>query len=455
MLAEKGELDQAWQIAEKHLTDVDPNDIRALMIATVTHEKAFHFAEAYQFAKRGVEVCPNKAKPWLNLGRIEEALYRFEEAEKAYVKCLSRIKPGETDNRVTALNNLSAMYVQKGDFVKGEKTARQALALNPEHRKANANLGLCLMAQGQWKEGWKLYDLIIGHGDQRKLQQYAGEPEWTGHKGRVVAIYGEQGLGDEISFASMIPDAIEDCSRVIIDCDHRLKGLFARSFPKATVYGTRWDSELKWKLEDQRPDASCAMGALGRHYRPAPESCPGTPYLVPDPDRVAMWKGLWAEKNKPVIGIAWSGGVQWTGAKFRRLSLEDLLPIFESVDAHWVCLQYKDVEAEIAPFRERYGVDIKQYPYATLTKDYDDTAGLVASLDWVVSMQTAVIHLAGGLGIPTFCFVHKHGQWRYGLQGTTIPWYKSVKLFRQAENGAWPIHEAAAELKARRRNGDH
>lgn len=436
----------AWEICKVFLRDIDPNHAGALLLAGSLHWQAREYAEAYAFAKRAVDVGPQYSGAWLNLGCISEAIYRFEEADHCYRKALRK---SENDGkRMLVLNNWAAMLIQKGDWTGGEELARQALQIDPLHKKARANLGTALLAKGQWKEGWPLYDEIIGHGDQRKQNQYSGEPVWDGSPGKTVVIYGEQGMGDEISFASMLPDAIRDCKRVIVDCDERLAGLFRRSFPAATVYGTRWKKELHWRKEDQQIDASISIGALGKFYRPTPESCPGTPWLLPDPDRLAMWKGLWATKQKPVIGIAWTGGLHWTGAKFRNWTLDKLLPVFRAVDAHWVCLQYKDAEREIAEFVDKHGVDLKQYKWGTLTNDYDDTAALVASLDHVVCMQTAVVHLSGALGIPCHAFVHKHGQWRYGVNGDRIPWYGSVRLFRQKQNGYWPIDEAASALNA-------
>ena len=202
-------------------------------------------------------------------------------------------------------------------------------------------------------------------------------------------------------------------------------------------------------MGDHDIDASISMGALGKHYRPTPESCPGTAYIVPDPDRVCMWKALFAAEKKPVIGIAWSGGASWTGAVNRRWSLEELLPVFKSVDAVWVSLEYKDASEEIKAFKAKYPeIDLRQYPYGTLTEDYDDTAALVSAVDLVFSMQTAAIHLAGAMGKECWCFVNKYPQWRYGPnKNTSLPWYRSVRLFRNVDG--WPLEQAANELRNR------
>lgn len=399
---------------------------------------------AYQFARRVTEVDPGNVYAWINLGMLEEQTYRFDDAERCFRKAETM---ADEEAKGSLYLNWGCLLVTAGRWQEAEAMARKALERRPESAKAKANLGLACLALGKWEEGWPLYDAIIGFDKSRRMEQYAGEPRWDGSKQRVV-IYGEQGLGDEISFSSMIPDAIAAAESVVIDCTDKLAGLFRRSFPAATVYGTRWERSLGWDREHQQIDASLSIGGLGGLFRPSPESCPGTPWLVADPDRVAMWRGLFEKQGKPVIGIAWSGGVAWTGDRHRRFGLEELLPIFRSVDAVWVSLEYKDATREIAAFREKHPeVDLRQYAFGTLTADYDDTAALVMALDHVVAMQTSVIHLAGGLGKDCFCFVNRHGQWRYGVEGADIPWYRSVKLYRNVDG--WPIEQAAKDLEAK------
>jgi tetratricopeptide (TPR) repeat protein len=386
-------------------------------------------------------MAPNNPFCWGNLGNLEHEMYRFDEAEFCFEKGLS---VSNNDQQKAFLYLVySAMLVQKGDWDRALPMCRKAFAYK-DKAKTRANLGLALLATGDWKEGWPLYDAIIGFDKSRRKMQYANEAEWDGSKGKTVVIYEEQGVGDAISFASMVPDAIKDCKKVIIDCSPKLAGLFRRSFPQADVYGSLGGSGEDWRPKYQI-DASISLGGLGKLYRPTPESCPGTPYLIPDPDRVRMWRALF--DKKPVIGIAWSGGLEHTGALHRAWKLGELLPLFKSVNATWVSLQYKDAEKEIAEFKVKHPeIDLRQYSFGTLTRDYDDTAALVESLDMVISMQTAVIHLAGSMGKECWCFVNKHGQWRYGPNTQkTLPWYESVRLFRNV-NG-WPIGQAALELK--------
>jgi hypothetical protein len=258
-------------------------------------------------------------------------------------------------------------------------------------------------------------------------------------------VYGEQGLGDEICAASLLPDVIRDSAKVIIDCDHRVAPLFRRSFPKATVYGTRWakkEEGLRWEAADREFDASISAFEVAKYYRNADADFPGTQYLTACPERTGMWGHLFFQKRKPVIGIAWSGGTWTNGSFHRNLPLSEWAPIFKAVDAHWVSLQYKDAAKEIQ------GSPVVQYSWGTLTKDYDDTAALVASCDLVLGIQTSVHHLAGALGIPSWNLIPKISQWRYGESFDSLPWYRSMRLIRQDANGKWPIQQIVNDLKS-------
>lgn len=394
---------------------------------------------------------------WGNLANIEHELYRFDQAEFCIKKGL---EVANTREQFAFLRKIhAATLVQAGDWERAAVASRIAVALQ-DSPKNRANLGLALLGVGEWEEAWPYYDEIIGRDRSARKMQYLDELQWDGSNGKSIVVYEEQGIGDVISFASMVPDVLKDC-QVVMDVRPELEGLFQRSFPKATVYGSFSGIGEGREIglgEDWRPrhriDASISIGGLAKYYRPSPESCPGTPYLKADPKRVEKWKKNFAGNNKPVIGIAWSGGMEHTGARNRIWKLEELLPVFKAVDAVWVSLQYKDAAEEIAAFRVAHPeIDLRQYPRATLTDDYDDAAAFVDSLDMVFAMQTAVIHLAGALGKECWCFVNKNSQWRYGPNTqTTLPWYRSVRLFRNV-NG-WPIEEAADELRSRFGNLD-
>lgn len=449
-LVDSGDLDGAWNVVEKLLLE-KPNHAASLILGSYIAWKANRFVIGYQFGKRAVGQAPHDAVAWLNLGINAHDLWLYEEGEEA-LKTAARIAPNK-EVRGMANMNLAAHYLDFGEFVKGEQAAREALKDTPFSPKAKSNLGFAMLGQKKW-DGWEFYSYSLGITHREKMK-FNEEPDWNGEKGKTVIFYGEQGVGDELSFASMLPDAIKDCKKAIFSCDKKLEGLFRRSFPQAKVYGTRKAKAgdgVQWDEEDWTFDASCALGELGGLYRRSDESFTGEPYLVPDPARRLMWRALFDSKKKPVIGIAWTGGMAHTAQKFRTVDLEAFKGFMKSVDAHWVCLQYKDSEKEIQAFRKANpDIDLVQYPFATLTADYDDTAAMVAEMDLVITVQTAVVHLCGAIGKECWVLVPKTSQWRYGETGDSTIWYKSVRLFRQRTLQDWhgPMGDVTMNLRRR------
>ena len=447
-LSEDGKWNDALVICDRYLTE-NPNDPAFLTIVTYCLLLAHKTVMAYHMAKRCTDLVPKEAGAWMNLGMAANDLWLTKEARRYYEKGLRLAKNDKQRSMMCV--NIASVLVDTGRFSEAKPYCEKALEYNPKTIKGYANLGFCQLARREWKEGWKNCRYALGS-EFRPKHQYVEEPMWDGESKGVIALTCEQGIGDMISFASCLPDAIEwakeNDSEIIVDCEPRLYGLFKRSFPEATVYPTLLSERVEWH---KAPDYSLALGQLGEYYRNSDEAFPGTPYLVPDPDRLLQWKALFETKGKPVIGIAWRGGIPRTGARFRQWDLEQLLPILRSVDAHWVSLQYKDASAEIKEFKERYpDVDLVQYPHATLTADYDDTVAMVAALDHVITMQTAVNHVGGALGIPTWVHVPRNGQWRYGEEGEKFPWCNSVRIIRQKKRGEWAdvIEKTAEELSA-------
>lgn len=443
-LVAAGKFTEAHALLETRMRD-DAENPHLMLIANFVCEREGRIATAFHLAKSFTRLYPQDAAGWINLGRAYEQMYRIPESQNAYERALKVTKSDEI--RAKTLNNLAAMCIQVGQFERGGEYATRALAIK-ESPQARANLGMAQLGRRQWSPGWENYASNIGISN-RSRWGYGGQT-WDGTPCDALVVYGEQGLGDEISAASVLADAARDCKRLIVDCEPRLVGLYRRSFPAASVYGVdQTQREILRKPEDATAAASIAAVQLAQFYRRSDADFPGAAYLKADPDRVTMWRALWAQRKarrqRPILGVAWTGGIAQTGGKFRRWSLTDLLPVFNAQpDAHWVCLQYRDAADEIEAFRDEHPeVDIVQYPYATLTSDYDDTAALVASLDGVFSMQTSVVHLAGALGVPTVCGVALSGQWRYGESGDRMPWYNSVRLFRQNKLGTWDLKGAA------------
>ena len=400
---------------------------------------------AYNLLRRSAELDPTNAGAFHNIGKCYHECLNDEKADEYFRKAV-KVKP----TFAAALEGMGLSALHRGDFDGCIDFNNRALAEEPGAKDARVNRAMAYLAKKRWIEGWRDFDANLGDDKNRKEMIYGDEIRWTGDKGQNVICYGEQGLGDEISFASCIPDLIRDSKHVTIECDMRLKRLFKRSFPQATVYGTRYKKKTPaWKEPPPVFDARVAMGTLPGFYRLKDSAFHGKPYLVPNPQMATAWRALLASLgDKPKIGIAWTGGIPKTGQKRRSVTLDTFGPLFKSFDAEWVSLQYKESEEGIEEAEAKYGIKIHDWEWGNRQYDYDQTAALVSELDVVISVTTAVVDLAGGLGKECWCLVPKVPLWRHGESGDWFPWAKAVTLFRQKGN-EWPIHLLLGKLKDR------
>jgi tetratricopeptide (TPR) repeat protein len=410
--------------------------IPALTICAHVFIDTKRFGLAHALMQRAVQLDPSYGVLWNNLGICYEEQEHLDEAERCFIKALNR-----NPNDDLALSNLAALYIKKSMPEKALNCATKAFGLNPDIDQIRNNIAQSNLMMGNWKEGWENYDFHLGKPGGRKERMYGPTPRWTGVEGLNLVVHGEQGIGDEISFASCIPDLMRE-NKVVIECDHRLQGLFRRSFD-VPVYGTLYmKGGITWPHEHDL-DAKVAIGSLPGFYRNSPESFPGTPYLTADPERRIQWRALLDSMGpKKKVGIAWTGGIAKTGRSHRSMHITDMLPILRQ-DATFISLQYKPAP-ELYDLMTDTGIAVHHWPHAMETKDYDDTAALVAELDLVITVQQSVVHLAGGLGVPCWVMVPTEGAlWRYGVTGSEFPWAKSVKIYRQHKK-QW--HDTVAEV---------
>ena len=383
--------------------------------------------------------------------RIDEARHWFETAQDGI--------PTNADIQ----NNLGTLYINEGKPGLAFEYLDRAIATDPNHSQAHWNRSLSLLELGRYAEGWPEYDWGIT-AKVRQERQYTlpntpSLPFWNGEKEARVVVYGEQGIGDEILFASMLPQLIEDSELVVFECHKKLHKLFANSFPSLDIYPTREDPVVTWPI---LPDGKTsrynfthriAIGSLGRFYRNKLEDFPGTPYLAPTAASELRWNEELAKLPPgPRIGISWIGGHKKTRVEVRSVMLEQMLPVLKAGaerGVQFVSLQYTPQEDEIREFEAKHNIKIHQYPEAVYSSIYDDKAGLVSNLDLVITVCTSVVHLAGALGVPTWVMTPSRPAWRYRLDLDTMPWYQGTTLFRQHEDSqAWEpvIEEVAANL---------
>lgn len=338
-------------------------------------------------------------------------------------------------------NNLATLYINEGHPEKALSHLDLALAIQSDHPQARWNKSLVLLEMGNYKDGWALYDAGFP-AKVRMERNYAASPipQWDGSPGKTLVVYGEQGIGDEIMFASCLPDLMKISKQVVFDCHKKLHSLFHSSFPTLDIYPTREDQVITWPNNSQGQsrynfDARIAIGSVPAFFRPSLESFPGIAYIKPPSNKEDIWATRLSNlSTKPKIGISWIGGHKRTRIEVRSMLLEQLLPILRQ-DATFISLQYTDCQQEITDFSSKYGIPIHYFPEATHSQDYADTAALVANLDLVITVCTSIVHLAGSMGVPTWVLTPSRPAWRYRLDLDVMPWYgHTVSLYRQAKD---------------------
>jgi ADP-heptose:LPS heptosyltransferase len=206
------------------------------------------------------------------------------------------------------------------------------------------------------------------------------------------------------------------------------------------VYGTRKDNFIDWPHNHPDIDAKVAIGDLGITYRKSIDDFPGTPYLKAPKGMVEKYRKKLAKLGgRKKIGISWTGGYVKTRKDMRSIPLslwKDIL----GLDADFISLQYTpDAYNEIAALEDEFDTKIHHWPLAVQAADYGETAGLVEALDLVITVNTSVHHLAGGLGKECWTLTPHAKAWRYfSSDGKTLPWYNSCKLYQQENLQAWP-----------------
>jgi tetratricopeptide (TPR) repeat protein len=417
-----------------------PNDADILFELALSLNRGDDATAALDAYQRAIAINPAHHGALVNCGLVY--LSQLGEPQRA-ADCF-RAAIAAYPQSVAAQANLGLALQEQGQPAEALAHYERLLARDPAVIEYRWNRGLAHLLQGNFARGWADYELRHVRGG-RDVRRDFGLPEWDG---RVPAqpqllVYGEQGVGDEIMFAACLPDLARRVAGVVLECDARLAPLFKRSFPQISVHGAAREGGREWLRQYPALDHQIAIGSLPRLLRKRREDFPPhAGYLQPDTACVAGWRQRLAGDGAPVIGLAWRGGTRKTRAGLRSLELRDCLPLAGARRGRFVCLQRGDCNDEIATARAA-GLDLQWWPEAL--QDLEETAALIAALDGVVSVDNTSVHLAGALGVPALVMLTYMPDWRYGLAGASMPWYPSLRLFRQSAQRDWaPVVEAVA-----------
>ena len=402
--------------------------------------------KAVQQFRAALALQPDLAEAHSNLGYILfRDLEQFDEGTE-HIEAALRLAPDDA----AVLCNWNMVLQHRGRIDEALALCDTLLGRDPGLDEPRVNRALMLLSRGDFAAGWEGYET------RKRLPRNEWPHdlpwrEWDGSDlaGKTVFVHSEQGIGDEIMFASCLPEFIPRAGTCIVECHPKLEPIFRRSFPNAVI--VRKDIWRHSGLK-RAPDWKVGIGSLPRFLRNKREDFPRhRGYLRAEPGRIAYWRErLAALPGRIKVGISWRGGAPSTRRSVRSIPLQMWAPVLTLQDVDFVSVQYSDCAEEIAQVRSTLGVAITHWPQAI--DDYDETAALVAALDLVISVQTAVVHLAGALGQRVWALISAVPEWRYGAAGDVMPWYPSVKLIRQQTLGEWSslMNRLSGDLKNER-----
>jgi Tfp pilus assembly protein PilF len=352
---------------------------------------------------------------------------KWEESKVIYQRALT-VDP----NHIATLNSLAELILNQGDHKNAGQLFDRIFTIKPDDFVAHFNRGICHLSAGDLAEGWhELYRSArywLSSIDRRTNLPWLKIRLWDGSnlKGKKILVWGDPGIGDEILFASMVPDLIAQGADVTIECNERLAPLFSRSFPEATLMARRPHPEniaFDWQVPGL---------LLGRWLRKNLDANFSSPYLKPDNDRVAEIRSRYRSFGKKrIVGLSWHSKTEHWGT-YRRMPLREMIQALPLNETLFIDLQYGDTHSE------RDDVQ-RSFPALTLfhddtidqLKDLDGYAAQVAACDAVVTIGNTTPHMAGALGVRGAVLLPPAGvTWYWFTKGDWCPWYSSLKLLR-------------------------
>jgi len=413
--------------------ELKPTMIEALLNLGVVLSEQGELNQAISLYHRALDARPSCAQAHYNLavvlqeqGHLDQAADRFERAAKFEPQNFNAwVKLAALRRRQNRLDDAAAAYAR-------------AIELEPNQASLHWNRALALLSAGQFAEGWQEWQWR-GRTPAVVVDEFPW-PLWQGESlaGKNLLVHAEQTLGDEILFASCLPDVIAQARQVIVTCDLRLGALFQRSFPQAKIYPRLRRAPRNLDL-DETIDLRVSSGTLPCFLRPTLASFPSrTHYLVADPAQVAAWRERLAALPPGLkVGIAWRAGASQAEQRDRTAPLDQWRSLLTLPGLQFVNLQYGDCSADLNAVRRDTGVTIHDWSIGDPIADFDQYAARIASLDLVIAVGSTATQLAGALGVATWALVPYLSNWRYTLGHDTLPWYRNVHQLRQPTPGDW------------------
>jgi Tfp pilus assembly protein PilF len=389
-------------------------------------------AEAYRAA---LQIAPDRADTHNNIGSALRELGFAGEAHEHYERAI-RAMP----NNPQVLLNLAASFSERGDFQQALAAYDQLLGLHPGHPDVLYYKAQTLLAHGNLAEGWRLFAARLHCAQDEKIQDRLLHPMWSGQslRDRHVLIWTEQGLGDEIMLASMVPDVLAEARKVTLLCSKRLVPLFQRSFPKIVV------AERATTLPDAAfasdIDFKMSMSELGLRFRNDLARFPRRKTFLTSNASLRQilrrrYEALAA--GRKIVGISWRSSNPF-GGPLKSTELERWLPLLTMPDVLVVDLQYGDTAEERRQLERVHGATLTHDGEIDPMQDIDAMAAQIAAMDEVVSISNTTVHMAGALGVPTTMLLplNRGRRWYWFRGRDRTAWYPSVAI-RDFPDAEW------------------
>jgi tetratricopeptide (TPR) repeat protein len=387
--------------------------------------------------RKAIQLKPKSSSGWMNLGSALRNLRRFDDAKDACRRAIE-LSPDSPMERY----NLGVVHLDLCEIEQAIASFREAVALKPEMPLPHWGLALALLANGDLEQGWKEYEWRWDCTQFHPTRPSFTQPPWDGSAldGKTILLYCEQGMGDAIQFVRYASLLAERGARVIVQCQPSMRRLFA-TVPG--VIATHSPPELLPEFDVHFPLLSLPR-MIGTTLQNVPAS---VPYLFADAEKVEAWKQkLPPTAGRLKVGLVWAGNPEHQRDHDRSISLATLAPLADAGEVTFVSLQ-KGAAALQSPAPP---AGMQLLDYTADLADFADTAGLIANLDLVISVDTSVAHLAAAMGKTVWTLLPFAPDWRWLLGRSDSPWYPTMRLFRQPSPGDWgsPIRALAEDLRA-------
>jgi tetratricopeptide (TPR) repeat protein len=405
---------------------IKPDYAEAYSNRGVTLYELKRFEEAVASYDAAIAIKPDYAEAYSNRGNALNRFNRFEEAVVNFDKAIE-INPGYAE----AYSNRGVALYELKRFEEAVASYDMAIAIKPDYAEAYWNKSLALLVNGDFERGWNLYEWRW-QSESSDFKRDFVQPLWLGTEnisGKTILLHAEQGLGDTIQFCRYAELVKAKGARVLLEVPSELQCLLA---------GLKGVDDLLVK-DKVLPafDYHCPLLSLPLAFKTDLTNIPSPkPYLDVSLQKRKEWAQRLAKKDKPRVGLVWSGSTGHKNDHNRSLTLQQILP-YLPLGIEYVSLQ-KELRTVDKHFIELSGIK----HYGDEFKDFTDTAAICDLMDLVISVDTSVAHLAAAIGKTTWVLLPYAPDWRWLLDRDDSPWYQSMKLYRQYEDMEWgPVLE--------------